>query len=397
MRADHRIIHLEVWKPLFFVLNISFLTSCSDNPSNVSNDDSVNRIEINASNYEFWLTDTLTLSANLFSLTGAPLYNRTVRWESDQPQILKITNDGFLEALATGEAVITATSENKSASARFQVYTYELIYETAINRQPTLYSIRLDEHSTPQQLTGIQSFAYEPSASPDGSTIAYVSMDENLNSEIYLYDIQSKLSEQLTFNPNTDDMVAWHPMGNKITYRSNTEGRIEDIVVYDFDINLRTNLTRDPPGITIEDRQPSWSPDGRKIVYSSFASGNMDLWVMDADGSNKLQITNTPNYDTEAAWSPDGTKIIFRRWSESGMALMLYDLESEKVEEIVLPGQQRMPAWSPDGRWISFVSHPTLNDRPEIYLMRPDGSDLRLITRELSWGGGQNPTFRKTQ
>lgn len=385
------------WKPLSLPVLV-LLIGCNANPSAPDNRESpIARIEIKSAKSEFWLTDTLTIAADLFATDGTPIHDRPITWTSSNPDQLAISAEGFVEANAVGEAMITARSEGVSASKSFKIFTYELVYEVAINRQPTLYSLSIDGNGEPQQLTGLEPYAYEPAASPDGKTIIYTAVDENLNSELYVYDLQTQTSERLTNNPNIDDMAAWHPHDSKIAFRSNTQGRTEDIVVYDFTSNSTVNLTLDPPGIAIEDRQPSWSPDGEKIVFSSYLSGNMDLWIMDADGSNKTQLFSHPGYDTEAAWSPDGAKILFRRWAENGMSLMLYDVETSVVEEINLPGQQRMPAWSPDGRWIAFVSHPELHDRPEIYIARPDGSELELITRDLSWGGGQNPTFRKIQ
>ena len=387
----------RVWQILSLIL-VVLLTGCNDNPNNPdSGDKTVARIEISSAKSEFWLTDTLTISARLFAADGTPIYDRAVSWESSNLDVLLISEQGFIEAIGTGEATITARAEGISTSETYQIFTYELIYEVAIDRQPTLFSLSLEENSAPEQLTGLVPYAYEPAASPDGKTLIYTAIDENLNSELYVYNLQTQTSERLTNNPNIDDMATWSPDGKKIAFRSNAQGRIEDIAAYDFASNSSVNLTPDPPGIAVEDRQPSWSPDGNKIAYSSYQSGNMDLWIMDADGANKMQIVNHPGYDTEAAWSPDGTKILFRRWAENGMSLMLYDVETSEIEEIDLPGQQRMPAWSPDGRWIAFVSHPELDDRPEIYIARPDGSELRLMTREFSWGGGQNPTFRKTQ
>lgn len=382
---------------LLSLLVLVLLIGCDDNPSAPDNGKPpVVRIEIKSAKSEFWLTDTLTIAADLFASDGTPIHDRAITWASSHPDLLAISAEGFVEAKAVGEATITARSEGISASKPFKIFTYELVYEVAINRQPTLFALSLDDGAEPQQLTGLEPYAYEPTASPDGKTIIYTAMDENLNSELYVYDLQTQTSERLTNNPNIDDMAAWHPDGSKIAFRSNTQGRTEDIVVYDFTSNSTVNLTLDPPGIAIEDRQPSWSPDGENIVFSSYLSGNMDLWIMDAEGSNKTQLFNHPGYDTEAVWSPDGMKILFRRWAENGMSLMLYDVKTSKVEEINLPGHQRMPAWSPDGRWIAFVSHPELHDRPEIYIARPDGSELQLMTRDLSWGGGQNPTFRKS-
>jgi WD40 repeat protein len=69
----------------------------------------------------------------------------------------------------------------------------------------------------------------------------------------------------------------------------------------------RIQLTTDPAS----DRNPSWSPDGTRIVFQSNRDGNSELYVMNADGSNQVQITNDPETDRDPSWSPDGKRIAF--------------------------------------------------------------------------------------
>jgi Tol biopolymer transport system component len=62
---------------------------------------------------------------------------------------------------------------------------------------------------------------------------------------------------------------------------------------------------------TADDGFPAWSPDGRKIAFTSDRTGNFDIWVMDSDGGNQSQLTTHSADDGFPAWSPDGRKIAF--------------------------------------------------------------------------------------
>ena len=102
----------------------------------------------------------------------------------------------------------------------------------------------------------------------------------------------------------------------------------------DADGDNQRNLTNNPGN----DKDPSWSSNGKRIAFSSMRNGELhDIYVMDADGGNLLNLTNHPDSD----WNP---------------------------------------SWSPDGKRIAFVSNRTKDLNPDIYLMDADGGNPRNLT-----------------
>jgi TolB protein len=73
-----------------------------------------------------------------------------------------------------------------------------------------------------------------------------------------------------------------------------------------------TRLTNTPAGNV----DPSFSPDGSRIVFTSFRDGNAEVYVMSADGSGQTRLTNDPTPDSEPVFSPDGTKIAFQSFRD---------------------------------------------------------------------------------
>ena len=109
------------------------------------------------------------------------------------------------------------------------------------------------------------------------------------------------------------------------------------------------------------DEQPRWSPDGRRIAFKSNRGGSYNLYVMNADGSNVVRLTDHGLNDHDPTWLPDGESLVFSSERDRGAGrLDLYRLwlADGSVERLTtyFPGYAFMPTVSPDGAWVAFVA-----------------------------------------
>ena len=132
------------------------------------------------------------------------------------------------------------------------------------------------------------------------------------------------------------------------------------------------------------DRMASWSPDGRTIAFISDRSGNFDVYRMNADGTDVVQITDTPEAEIHPYWSPDSKSIIYNRHvaDQRLYAIWITDAKGARHQELLRDDQLNSYARiSPDGEWIVFDKWWD-NDESngEIMLMKRDGSGMRRLT-----------------
>jgi len=139
---------------------------------------------------------------------------------------------------------------------------------------------------------------------------------------------------------------------------------------------------------------PSWSPDGQWIVYTQERGGSSDIYRIHPDGTGLEQLTDDTAFDDQGALSPDGRSLAFISTRGSGTAnLWRLDLPTRKCTALTTgqPGNFR-PAWSPDGAWIAFSSDRDtapgafpgqweVLQSTGIYIIHPDGSGLRRVTK----------------
>lgn len=184
--------------------------------------------------------------------------------------------------------------------------------------------------------------------SPDGRRIAFMAGCDN-NCDVFVMDADGENLHALTRNGYFDVFPAWSPDGRQIAFVSSRDGFFELYVVNvncverDKDCNQvarRLTDNRDFDGF------PVWSPDGEKILFSSDRDGNFELYILDATCIGKLQncdqttrrLTYHPARDTSPSWSPDGRWIAYI----SGRAVYVMDSDGGSIRHLmddVLPDQ----------------------------------------------------------
>lgn len=155
------------------------------------------------------------------------------------------------------------------------------------------------------------------------------------------------------------------------------DGNQADIYTMDINSGRQRNLTKDA---IADEVHPAWSPDGRKIAFVSNRDGNLNIYVMDADGKNVHQLTDHPASDLHPAWSPNGQEIAFQSTRDGNIDIYVMDTNGGNIHR--LPHRLAFditPAWSPNGRKIAFVSYGS-GVNFAIYIMDADGSDIERLT-----------------
>jgi TolB protein len=140
-----------------------------------------------------------------------------------------------------------------------------------------------------------------PSYSPDMTKIAFTTPLTPTDRAIYTMDPDgSELTKVFDVPGAYDSAPAWSPDGGQIAFESNHDGDMEIYVMTADGTNVR-RLTDN----TTHDEGPAWSPDGTRIAFTRGPDDlNGDIWVMDADGSNKMQLTDSPGRDESSDWQP---------------------------------------------------------------------------------------------
>jgi dipeptidyl aminopeptidase/acylaminoacyl peptidase len=148
------------------------------------------------------------------------------------------------------------------------------------------------------------------------------------------------------------------------------------IYVMDADGSNPVNLTDHAAGAWY----PVVSPDGTRIAFLSSRDGSVDIYVMDADGSNPVNLTNNPAWDAEPTWSPDGTRIAFTSDRDGEPDIYVMDADGSNAVRLTTNPLRYSPAWSPDGTRIAFTSRVDFDY--EIYVMNADGSNPVNLTND---------------
>jgi serine/threonine-protein kinase len=231
--------------------------------------------------------------------------------------------------------------------------------------------------SNPRQLTNVAAANFYPSLGPDGRSVVFAT-NRNGSHEIFLVDAITLEERRLT-NSGYSYAPSISPDGTKIVY-SHTETATGSINIYmmNIDGSNKRQMTFDSGGNHSED--PEWSPDGSQISFVSSRGGPFQLYVMNADGSNPRSLTWIEAMGGRNDWSPDGKEIAFYAGISGERQVYKVNVSSGEVTQLTNKYDNKAPSYSPDGEWIVYASRPTVDDDNAIWIMRPDGSDQQQIT-----------------
>ncbi len=180
----------------------------------------------------------------------------------------------------------------------------------------------------------------------------------------------------------------------RIVFGSNRGGNW-DIYSMDANGNNLVQLTDDPA----TDEDPACSPDGRRIAFRSERDFKPDLYVMDSDGGNVIRLTNDNFFESRPSWSLDGTKIAFSSFRFLVGNSEIYVMDAEGNDPINLTKHEMddsVPSWSPDGSKFAFTSKPADDiafTAYHIFVMNADGKGRRNLTGGTDLKGNFSPTW----
>jgi len=249
------------------------------------------------------------------------------------------------------------------------------------------------------QDTGAGRMNVSPVVSPDGQYVAYLSEQDLFNVNLFIADAETgktirKLRATNT-NPHFDNIRfinsagSWSPDGKKFAFVTFAQGDNE-ISIWDLDSgNIERRVT--VQGVSAMSN-PAWSPDGQWIAFSGIDGGISDLYLFNIATGNVRQLTNDRYADLQPAWSPDGKTLAvvsdrgpdgtnFEALAYAKTRLYLIDVESGDIR-VVRPfsrGKHINPQFSPDGRSLYFVSDQ--DGFSDIYRYALDTESISRVTR----------------
>lgn len=164
-----------------------------------------------------------------------------------------------------------------------------------------------------------------------------------------------------------------------ISFTADLTGNLE---IYIMDINRKNpvNLTNHPAA----DSSPTWAPDGSAFAYVSHRDGNPEIYLMEMKNKELRRLTNNQATDIDPAWSPDGRWIAFasnqHREHAADTDIYIMNPNGKQAKQLTNKGgHNSTPAWSPDGQWIAFRT--TLDGIGAIHLINADGKKQRAVTQ----------------
>ena len=210
----------------------------------------------------------------------------------------------------------------------------------------------------------------------------WISYNSNLNGnlDIFLVNPATRETQTVITDPSHDKVGTWSPDGKLLAFESNRNGGSYQIYLFNRDQGGIRQLTE---SAECNNWAPAWSPDGEEIVfYSNCENNQRDIYSMNRDGSGRTRLTSASGEDRFPAFSPDGASITFTSSRNGRDQIFLMGVEGND-QRVIAGGCSS--TFSPDGNWLWFSARCEDSDIKRIQI---DGTNVATIGSIF----GQNPS-----
>jgi serine/threonine protein kinase len=260
---------------------------------------------------------------------------------------------------------------------------------------PQIFLMNADGSNT-QQVTDMPDGACQPSWSPDGMRLVFISpctkrLEQYPGSYIYMINSDGSGLVALPSEPGGDFDPAWSPDGSRIAFTSLRDGSPQ-IFILNLDDNRITRLTEASSDNRQPDwsMQPAWSPSGAQIIYTGHGrlTNSLQIWLMSDAGAGQTFLIRRGNvyWNFLADWSPDGTTILFGETSGDQLLGWLmrfnYENQTSAIDHLRIGIYGTHSDFSPDGKWVVYESLDIQDENRsdyDIYLILADGSEIPIL------------------
>lgn len=256
--------------------------------------------------------------------------------------------------------------------------------------------------TTIRKFTSLPGIEDEPTWSPDGKFLAYVT-DDRGNFDIIVQPVDGGTPLRVANTDAEEIQPAWSPDGSKLAFVSARDhgGRFSSLLQYGNlsayiagaggDIFIMPAFGGNAVKLVSLGFDPAWSPDGKHIVFRSARAGQWDLWTIQSSGGDPKQLTNDEDFEFHPSWSPDGTTIAYAA-TRTGAHPAIFVIPATGGEHRQLTSDSATvlrPGWSPDGKSILFSS--TRSGSMNIWQIKfSPGSEEIMVPHRVTAGEGHD-------
>ncbi len=349
-------------------LDFTGLFSLISPPLNVKDNSDGKHVAINfgaltSVGAEVYAGGVVTMKSNLFNL------NMEVYEASGSKLLFKKTYTGKEgELRSIGHAFCADLVE--LLTGKRSVFGSKIVFVSNKTGCKEIYECDFDGQEL-EQLTNSRSISMNPTLSPDGRHLAYIDFTSG-RSTLYIRNLaerkiaavaKSGVSIDPGWRSNSEVAATLSFDGSQGIYLIKTDGSISRRITNSKSIDI----------------SPTFSPDGSKMAFVSSRNGLPQIFVEDLQSGEVKRLTFSGRYNTQPSWSPIGDKIAYTTWEKSG-EINIFVINADGTGLVQLTqkcGENKSPCWSPDGEMIVFTSN--RQGKEKMYVMNSKGGKERLL------------------